>query len=257
MILLTGSHGFIGSHLRRALRGHDLVCVDPRLPGSPPIEVALQSEYEAVFHLGAISDTTCEDGFALMTVNVDLTVRLKRFCDLRGIPFIWASSAAVYGNGQDPLNKYGWSKLEAEEVIQARFADGQWYGLRFFNVYGPGEAHKGKQASIVSRLLDGSLTEVFEPQTKRDFIHVDDVVSVMLWCWKHRPPSGIYDVGTGQPRSIHEVMKIAGAKCALVPMPESLKGKYQFHTKADLTKLREAGYDKRFLTLEEGVARMA
>ena len=230
MAFVVGSNGFIGSHLR-GITAPGLIC------------------------MAGISDTTCEDWAVLYQVNVRLPVELCGDAVLQGLPFIYASSAAVYGNnGYDPLNMYADSKLKLDRFMESNMPSGcHWYGLRFFNVYGPGEAHKGKQASIVSQLASGELTQVFEPETKRDFIHVSDVRRVIEWLLKVLPPSGIYDVGTGVSRSIHEVMEITKAKCALVRMPESLIGKYQFNTKADLTKLRAAGYDAPFLSLEEGV----
>lgn len=229
MAFILGSNGFIGSHM-----------VGIQEPG--------------VICMAGISDTTCDNTALLRLVNVTLPLQIAVDCIRQDMPFIYASSASIYGNGGMPLNDYAWSKFLLDSGMKGTW--GHWYGLRFFNVYGDGEAHKGKQASIVSRLLSGDLKEVFEPQTMRDFVHVSDCVEVARWLLKTLPPSGIYDVGTGVSRSLHDVLEITGAKVALVPMPESLKGKYQFNTKADLTKLRAAGYTRPFLTLEEGIARM-
>lgn len=228
--VIGAAAGFIGSHMR-AIAEPGIIC------------------------MAAISDTTCSDVVALSNINVRIPMQIGSDAHHAGLPFIYASSASVYGNAGTPLNEYAASKYRLDEHM-GELNLGHWYGLRFFNVYGSGESHKGKQASIVSRLLSGDLTEVFEPQTTRDFVHVSDCVEVARWMLKTLPPSGIYDVGTGVSRSLHEVMEITGAKCALVPMPDSLKGKYQFHTRADLTKLRAAGYDRPFLSLEEGVQRM-
>ncbi len=259
-ILLTGAAGFIGRHLTRGLRaaGYDeeIRTSDPRAPYVEMNLDALEDGYEAIFHLGAISDTTCEDFNALLETNVRLPLKLAAWAGDRRIPFIYASSASVYGNGDGPLNRYAESKAAVDEAMDGR-GWGQWWGLRFFNVYGSGEAHKGAQASMVHQFINGRKT-VFAPDSQRDFVHVSDVVKVMLWLWRTRPASGIYDVGTGQARSFTELIAALGlTDVEVVAMPESLKGKYQFHTEADLTKLRQAGYTEPFLPLEAGIARMA
>lgn len=263
MILLTGGYGFVGRHLAKALEaaGDRFVISDPRAPHSISVENVISSTMaagmSAVFHFGAISDTTCEDWDALNRTNILLPQRIWHFCAEKKAPFIYASSGSVYGNKGQPLNSYAASKFKFDCWMQMPpQIDVPWYGLRFMNVYGKGEDHKGKQASIVSRLLSGDLTEVFEPQTTRDFVHVSDCVEVARWMLKTLPPSGIYDVGTGVSRSILDVVAATGRNVREIPMPESLKGKYQFHTQADLTKLRQAGYDRPFLSLEEGIARM-
>jgi len=265
MILVTGSDGFIGKHLVAALRnersGENFCVADPRSKNpEDTIDYWIGSGFgqsiSAVFHLGAISDTTCEDAAALNETNVWLTTRLAQFCHQRSVPFIYASSASVFGNGEGPLNAYARSKAKSDFYMETyRKLGALNYGLRFHNVYGTGEAHKGKQASLPHQLLHG-LDRIFLPETQRDFVHVSDVVSVILWMWKNKPASGIYDVGTGDPRSILDVVAATGKNVREVPMPESLRGKYQTFTKADLTKLRAAGYDRPFLSLEEGVAKM-
>ena len=262
MILVTGADGFIGSHLADALQEDgELIAMCDVKPGYADFDYWKEREadnIEAVFHLGAISDTTCEDVVALIETNILLPWRLSDFCASKGIPFIYASSAAVYGNGGKPLNRYAHSKWEFDGVMMRGTREPpHWYGLRFFNVYGPGEAHKGKQASMVHQFMHGRDT-VFAPDATRDFVHVDDVVSVMIWMWRNLPASGIYDVGSGVPRSFDDLIDILNIDPSprIIPMPDSLKGKYQFHTQADLTRLRAAGYDKPFLSLEEGIARM-
>ena len=262
MILVTGSKGFIAGHLMRRL---------PKAIGcdkEDDIPALLQmGNWEAVFHLGAISDTTCEDAIALSLNNTLLTARLWSFCADRQIPFIYASSASVYGNGDGPLNLYAKSKLDFDEVAEsAERAPPDWYGLRFFNVYGPGEDHKGPQRSMVSQVLDDLKADrpirLFDIKASRDFVHVDDVVSVMLWMWKNRPESGVYDVGTGKALDFsHMALMCAaavGKECEfnMVPFPASLIGKYQHYTQADLSGLRSAGYNAPFLSVREGVARM-
>lgn len=272
MILCTGTEGFIGKHLTNALYPRPILCIESRQPPQCAliIEETLKTfgpDIEAVFHLGAISDTTCEDGDALRETNIVFSGRLADFCESKNIPFVYASSASVYGNGNGPLNQYAHSKwFFDEKVMQPARWPMPWYGLRFFNVYGPGEEHKGKQMSMVSQLIreakeEGSAT-LFDIDAKRDFVHVDDIISVMIWMWKNRPASGIYDVGTGIAEPF-EAIPMAIAKLTnknlnmvRIPFPESLKGKYQFHTQADLTKLRAAGYSAPFLTLEEGIERM-
>ena len=202
---------------------------------------------EGVFHLGAISDTICEDWNALYETNVLLSAKLSFFCAQRQIPFLYASSASVYGNGAGALNKYAKSKREFDDLMEGQCAKSPyWYGLRFFNIYGPGEEHKGKQASIPSQMMRGHRT-LFDIDAKRDFIYVDDVVSVMLHMWKERPASGIYDVGSGTARDFRDIAAIiCPGEFELIPLPSTLSGKYQFHTQADLTKLRQAGYTKLF-----------
>ena len=259
MILCTGSRGFVAGHLIRALRdaGHTTMGIDKE---HDIAKVLASEEYSAIFHLGAISDTTCEDRVAFQVNNYDLTADLSEFCNRKNIPFIWTSSASVYGNGDGPLNMYAESKAASEDVVDI-LNQGTWYALRLFNVYGNGEAHKGKQSSVVSQMLAGSRT-LFDIDATRDFVHVDDVVSVMLWLLKNGPASGIYDVGTGVAEPF-EAIPLAIAKATgknmeikRVPFPDSLKGKYQMRTCADLTKLRAVGYDKPFLSLEDGIARM-
>ncbi len=266
MILVTGSAGFIGGHLVSALAAMDerVACLDPKgIPGD--FHTFREEDWKgvntltAIFHLGAISDTTCEDYSALSATNVALPKRLAEFCHTKNIPFIYASSASVYGNDGAPLNAYARSKAAFDNEMLSQPPSNPWYGLRFTNVFGNGEEHKGKQASMVSQMMRGHDT-LFDINAKRDFVYVDDVVSVMLWAWQNKPPSGIYDVGTGVARDFRDIpralAKYGPVAHREIPMPSSLEGKYQFHTQADLTKLRAAGYDKPFLTLEQGIARM-
>lgn len=270
MILVTGAKGFIATHLIQALpKGIDIGGAEK--PGDVFLDVdwwlkTQPDRIEAVFHLGAISDTTCNDWNALNATNFVLPKKLGRFCKDRRIPFIYASSASVYGNGEGPLNAYAASKTLFDMWAETYLAP-DWYGCRFFNVYGPGEAHKGKQASLVHQIIetqkDGERPRLFlAEEMRRDFIHVDDVVDVMLWMWKTRPPSGIYDVGTG------ESVTISKLHCEIeralnishdykeIEVPAHLVGKLQMDTCADLRKLRTAGYDRPFTPLRDGIRKM-
>jgi ADP-L-glycero-D-manno-heptose 6-epimerase len=236
MIVVTGSSGFLGSHIHRATRD-------------------LSKTMDAVVHMAAISDTTCTDEAALYQTNVVQTLQWADYCAKNNLRFIYASSASVYGNGAGPLNAYARSKATVDGIMCAK--SGEWYGLRFFNAFGGGEEHKGEQASIITRFRHQSVWPLWGASwISRDFIHVDDIVSVVMWILENGPDGGIYDVGTGQSRMLADVAKACGATVADQIMPSNLSGKYQFHTKADLTKLRAAGYTKPFLTLEEGIARM-
>lgn len=257
MILVTGSEGFIGHHVQQALQreGHTAVGGDIR-GGSVPVDFALSAyKIDAIFHLGAISDTTCDDTLALYKTNVLLTCRLANFCAMKRIPFIYASSASVYGNGDGPLNNYAASKHEADDMVENSLVmPSPWYGLRFFNVWGEGEGHKGAQASMVSQLkaarIEGRRAKLFALDARRDFVAVEDCVAVMIWLWRNLPKSGIYDVGTGVARTFRDLAGIIGVEYDEVPMPKSLEGKYQFSTKANLGPLRAAGYSAPFAPLE-------
>lgn len=245
MILVTGCNGFIGSHMIKAAKGHPLL--------------------KGIVHLGAISDTICDDETRLAEANVKQTIELADAAHRADIPFVYASSASVYGNGYGPLNAYARSKAAVDAMMASR--PGRWYGARFFNVYGPGEERKGDQASIVFKAVTehraGRTPMFFSPETRRDFVHVNDCVEVILWMLRKLPTSGIYDIGTGTNYSIETVCQIShslnpGAPCHMVGshIPESMKGRYQTNTRADLTKLYEADCLMKFLTLDEGMRLM-
>ncbi|MBL4693307.1 MAG: ADP-glyceromanno-heptose 6-epimerase [Magnetovibrio sp.] len=246
---------------------------------------------KAVFHMGAISSTTETDADKIMDNNFRLTCDLWDWCSACGVPFIFASSAATYGGGESgfaddasieklaklkPLNPYGWSKHLFDRRV-ARMMDRsedkppQWVGLKFFNVYGPNEYHKGSMQSVVSHVFPfaekGEAASLFtspHPDYEdggqlRDFIYVGDCVDVMMWFLDHQDVSGLFNCGTGQARPFKDLA--AAVYAALdhqvdiqyVPMPEHLRDKYQYYTQADMSKLRQAGYGAKFTSLEEGV----
>jgi ADP-L-glycero-D-manno-heptose 6-epimerase len=313
MILVTGGAGFIGSNLHAALarRGQETVVVDRlrsngkwrNLGSHPPARLVPPEELddfldrhppvEMAFHLGAISATTASDGDLAWAVNVALSQKLWRWCATRGVRLVYASSAATYGDGSQgfgdgleglerlrPLNLYGWSKHAFDRWVARAAAGGtarppQWAGLKFFNVYGPNEAHKGPMISVVKVKLDevraGGLPRLFrsdrpdvaDGEQKRDFIWVGDVVDVMLWLLDHPGVNGLFNLGTGTARSYRAVAEAVCRAEGVAPgvefidMPPVLRGRYQSFTEAPMDRLRAAGYAGAFTTLEEGVARYA
>ncbi len=248
MILVTGSSGFIGSHIQAAV------------DASPDL-------LHGVIHMAAVSDTTCKNQFRLQEANVRQTLGLADACLKAGAPFIYASSASVYGNGRGPLNAYAESKAAIDAAMSNR--PGQWYGARFFNVYGKGDEKKGEQASMVTKAFAnygaGITPRFFTPDARRDYIHVSDVVNVVLWLLRNLPASGVYDVGTGESVSIREMCSTVAAAMDEIPMraqyghfdeietPPHMIDKCQMNTRADLTRLRAAGYAEPFLSLSDGV----
>ncbi|HSN18586.1 MAG TPA: ADP-glyceromanno-heptose 6-epimerase [Gammaproteobacteria bacterium] len=306
MIIVTGGAGFVGSNLVLALnqRGHsDILVVDDLKDGTKfknlaDAEIAdyrdkdlfLQQllspshsfgPVEAVFHNGACSDTTEWNGQYMMSVNYEYSKALLDYCQSRSIPFIYASSASVYGGGkvfkeerghEAPLNVYGYSKFLFDQYIRRRMKTGlksQVVGFRYFNVYGPREQHKGKMASTAfhfnNQIRDTGVCKLFQGsdgfgdgEQRRDFIHVDDVCAVNLWFWEHPKCSGIYNLGTGRAQPFNDVAKAVikyhgKGKIEYIPFPDVLKGRYQSFTEADLTHLRSTGCDHQFMTVEQGV----
>lgn len=311
MILVTGGAGFIGSNLHAALarRGVESVVVDRlgsdgkwrNLARHPPGRIippdaldtflAARPPIEMVFHLGAISETTAIDGDLAWETNVALSWRLWQWCAENGARFVYASSASTYGDGAAgfdddpallrslrPLNLYGWTKQAFDLRVATALAAGeavppQWAGLKFFNVYGPNEYHKGKMISVVkvkheevaagqpARLFRSDRAGLADGAQRRDFIWVGDVVDVMLWLLDRPAVSGLFNLGTGTARSY---LDLAHAVCdatrrprtvAFIDMPCALRGQYQSFTEARMDRLRAAGYVGQFTPLEEGVRR--
>ncbi len=312
MLLVTGGAGFIGSNLVAALndagRSDVVVCDTLGHHGKwrnlakrqladivPPAELdswLVGRKLDAVFHLGAISETTATDGDLVIETNFRLSMRLLDWCTANGVPFIYASSAATYGDGAQgfvddpalealkrlrPMNLYGWSKLLFDKAIAERKARGdrlppQCVGLKFFNVFGPNEYHKGSMMSVLTKRFDdirnGSRIQLFKSHRagiadgdqRRDFIYIDDVMRVMLWLWKTPAVSGLFNVGTGEARSFKDMMLAAYAALGKPPaidyidMPEAIRDSYQYFTQSDGERLRRAGYNGGFTSLEESVA---
>ncbi|MBP2311209.1 ADP-glyceromanno-heptose 6-epimerase [Azospirillum soli] len=251
------------------------------------------AEIDVVFHLGAVSATTERDVDKIVANNVALTLDLWKWCAWRGARLIYASSAATYGDGSAgfdddgspealanlrPLNAYGWSKHLVDRRVARVLAEGdmappQWAGLKFFNVYGPNEQHKGDMMSVVAKLTPklqaGEPARLFKSHRPefddggqlRDFIYVDDCVAVMLWLLDNPEVNGLFNVGTGQARSFKDLALATFAALGQPPrieyfdMPEVLRGKYQYFTEARTERLRAAGFTQPFTTLEEGVRR--
>ncbi len=303
MIIVTGGAGFIGANLVEALnrRGRtDILVVDNLENGVKCLNLAdLEiADYldkrdflervragdlpapEVVFHQGACSATTEWNGRYVMDNNFEYSKVLLHWCQAHGAPFIYASSASVYGAGpnftegrenEHPLNAYAYSKFLFDQYVRRRLpeARAQIVGLRYFNVYGPREGHKGSMASVAyhfnQQLKEGDEVRLFEGsdgygpgEQRRDFVYVGDVVDINLWFWDHPEVSGIFNAGTGRAQTFNDVARAVIAwhgrgRIRYIPFPEHLKGRYQSYTQADLTALRAAGYDRPFKTVEEGV----
>lgn len=320
-LIVTGAAGFIGSNLVRALneRGErDIVAVDnltraDKVANLSDLDIAdfidkreflarmasgATPDVTTVLHQGACSDTMESDGRYMMENNYDYSMALLRWCNARRARFIYASSASVYGAGrvfrearehEAPLNVYGYSKFLFDQAVRRHLAQkpaAQVAGFRYFNVYGPREAHKGRMASVAFHFYDQYRAEgrvrLFEGshgygpgEQVRDFISVDDVVRVNLFFLDHPEASGIFNVGTGRAESFNAVaratlnairrargekpltleeLRAAGA-IEYIAFPPALVGKYQSYTEADISALRAAGYREPFLDVEEGVGR--
>ncbi len=304
MIVVTGGAGFIGSNIVAALNaaGHDdIIVVDDLGDGAKFINIAdLQiadyidkdnflerleagalGQISAIFHEGACSDTTEWDGQFMMSNNYDYSKRLLHHCLAAKTPFLYASSASVYGGGSvfredpensQPLNLYAYSKHLFDQYVRRALpaAESQVVGLRYFNVYGPREQHKGKMASVayhfnrqieetgVARLFEGT-DDFGNGEQKRDFVYVADVAAVNLWLSNNPQVSGIFNLGTGKCQTFNDVANAVieyhgRGKIEYIPFPGELAGRYQSFTQAEMSALRAAGYDAPFADVATGVS---
>ncbi|MBL0929543.1 MAG: ADP-glyceromanno-heptose 6-epimerase [Alphaproteobacteria bacterium] len=314
MIVVTGGAGFIGSNLLAGLEAQgarELVCVDWFGTGDKwknvakrvladvvrPEELgdflaARKGKIETIFHMGANSATTETDVDSIVRTNIRATLDLWDWCAANGASFIYASSAATYGDGTQgfdddsspaalaklqPLNPYGWSKHMVDRRVADLLRDKsaarprQHVGLKFFNVYGPNEGHKGGMRSVVHQVqpvaAKGEAFPLFRSHREgipdggqqRDFIWVGDVVDVMLWLRDHPKVSGLFNLGTGHARSFLDLATAVyaalgkNAQIAWRDTPEAIRDKYQYFTQAKMERLRAAGYTRPFTSLEDGV----
>lgn len=244
-----------------------------------------QPAVDFVFHLGARTDTTEFDYSVHQHLNVDYSKKIWNYCTINHIPLVYASSAATYGEGEHgyndshdiveelmPLNPYGISKNEFDKwVLHQKDHPPFWAGLKFFNVYGPNEYHKGRMASVIfhsfNQIKECGKVKLFKShkdgyndgEQLRDFVYVKDVVAVCAWLMENQPASAIYNLGTGKARSFNTLVKSTFAGLDMEPniefidMPEDIRDKYQYFTEACMDKLKNAGYLKEFYSLEHGV----
>ncbi len=308
--LVTGAAGFIGARLVEDLtqRGSPVVSVDEpaffeereehaaldfgRIVATGELLEWLTEEHPplaAIVHLGACTDTTELDEGYLRRVNLEYSQGLWRYCTEQGLPFVYASSAATYGDGSQgydddeggmaelrPLNPYGQSKLDFDLWALERESQGStppsWSGWKFFNVYGFGERHKQRMSSVVLQAYDQILARgrvrLFESHhpdyedggQMRDFVYVGDVIDVLRYALERPIPRGIYNLGTGRARSFADLVRATFAALGrpvdieYIPTPEDLRERYQYFTQAEMDKLRAQGYERPFTSLEDGVA---
>lgn len=307
MIVITGAAGFIASRLAEKLNNegyYDLILVDDFSKSNKEYNYndlkytqrverenfiswlkTNANAVEFVFHLGARTDTTEFDYAIHQQLNLDYSISVAKICIEEGLPLVYASSAATYGNGElgyddnhevpfalNPLNPYGVSKNEFDKWLLTQPKQPYfWAGLKFFNVYGPHETHKGRMASVIMHaynqikstgkmnLFMSHKEGIDHGHQSRDFIYVKDVVDVCYWLMLHRKNSGLYNLGTGKARTFLD-LTLATFKAmhlepsiSFVPTPEDIRDKYQYFTEANMQKLRSIGYDKSFTSLEDGV----
>ena len=304
MIIITGGAGFIGSNLVAGLNnmGHtEILVVDDLTDGRKCLNLADLSiadyldkadlfdylnlaepnSIEAIFHLGACSATTEWNGQFLMKNNYEFSKNLFHWCQDNLVPFIYASSASVYGLGErgfseksvceDPINAYAFSKLMFDRYVfsQNRALTSQVVGLRYFNVYGPRENHKDNMVSpaysFFHQIKNNGISKIFESSHgysdgdhERDFVYVGDCVKVNLWFLKKPKKSGLFNVGTGCAASFNQVCQeiinyVGYGSISYIPFPEHLKKHYQSYTQADISSLRSAGYDHDFKDIKAGM----
>lgn len=306
MIIVTGGAGFIGSNIVKGLNGRgrtDILVVDDLTQGKKfknlvdcdYVEYLDKADFlelvqdggleeeniEAIFHEGACSDTMEWDGKFMMKNNFEYTKALLLFAQSEEIPFIYASSAAVYGGGsvfsedrqyEKPLNVYGYSKFQFDQYVRhfEKEFTSQVVGLRYFNVYGPRESHKGNMASVAfhhaNQIRETGVVKLFGEydgygpgEQSRDFVYVEDIVKINLFFLDHPDISGIFNAGTGRSQPFNDIAKsvikwYGRGEIEYIPFPDSLKGHYQSFTQADISRLKMAGYNEPFKTVEEGVA---
>ena len=293
-VVVTGANGFIGGAIVRQLlnNDHEVICVDYENTRCPqqciffdPEEFISESlwrimqtessKIDAIIHQGACSDTMNHDRSFMMKENYDYSRAILNACNRKNIRLIYASSAAVYGSGIQgfsenteldvPLNVYAESKLNFDNHVRSRNdLTTQVVGLRYFNVYGSDESHKGRMASVVyhfrKQYEDSGVISPFvgSDDFYRDFVYVDDIVNMNMFFLKNPHLSGIFNAGSGTERSFGDIAKIiskiSGCKIEHRKFPEELKGKYQKFTRADMTNMLSAGYDVPITTLEQGVS---
>ncbi len=308
MIVITGAYGFIGSVLCGALNEKgltDLILVDDfskdykkqNLDNKQFVEKIERSYFgywfennaekvDFVIHIGARTDTTEFDVDVFNKLNLNYSKTIWQICSENRIPLIYASSAATYGGGElgyddnhevvfdlRPLNPYGESKNDFDKwALSQNMTPPHWYGLKFFNVYGPNEYHKGRMASVVfhafnqiketggMKLFRSHRPDFKDGEQLRDFVYVKDVVNVILWLKDNLPQSGLYNLGTGKARTFLDLARNTfkamnkEENITFIDTPEDIRDKYQYFTEANMSKLRAAGFSEKFHTLEEGIA---
>ena len=307
VILVTGAAGFIGSCMVGYLNRkgfHNLIIVDEfddenkkhnyedkkiiaRVDRNELFEWlnGHPMQIDFIFHLGARTDTTEFNYEILEKLNVDFSKKIWNYCGEKNIPLVYASSAATYGDGElgykddhelpyklNPLNPYGKSKNEFDKwILKEKKQPPFWAGLKFFNVYGPNEYHKGRMASVIfhsfNQIKDSGKVKLFrshkpgykDGEQLRDFVYVKDVVDICYWLMNEKPAPGLYNLGTGKARTFKDLVTAIFKSLNKEPVieyidtPLDIRDKYQYFTEADMSKIRNAGYKEDFYSLEEGV----